>query len=41
MRRLLRPSWGASLAHRPKRGFEIPVDRWFRENAANQTCANS
>jgi asparagine synthase (glutamine-hydrolysing) len=31
MRRLLRPMLGARLAHRPKRGFEIPVDRWFRE----------
>jgi asparagine synthase (glutamine-hydrolysing) len=33
MRRLLRPQLGARLAHRPKRGFEIPVDRWFREPA--------
>jgi asparagine synthase (glutamine-hydrolysing) len=32
MRRLLRPKLGARLAHRPKRGFEIPVDRWFRED---------
>jgi asparagine synthase (glutamine-hydrolysing) len=31
MRRLLRPKLGARIAHRPKRGFEIPVDRWFRE----------
>jgi asparagine synthase (glutamine-hydrolysing) len=31
MRRLLRPRLGARIAHRPKRGFEIPVDRWFRE----------
>ena len=31
MRRLLRPKLGTRLAHRPKRGFEIPVDRWFRE----------
>jgi asparagine synthase (glutamine-hydrolysing) len=31
MRQLLRPKLGARLAHRPKRGFEIPVDRWFRE----------
>jgi len=31
MRRLLRPHLGVRLAHRPKRGFEIPVDRWFRE----------
>jgi asparagine synthase (glutamine-hydrolysing) len=33
MRRLLHPLLGRSLAHRPKRGFEIPVDRWFREPA--------
>jgi asparagine synthase (glutamine-hydrolysing) len=33
MRRLLRPKLGTRLAHRPKRGFEIPVDRWFREPA--------
>src|SRR6185503_2954002 len=33
MRRLLRPKLGARLASRPKRGFEIPVDRWFRESA--------
>jgi asparagine synthase (glutamine-hydrolysing) len=33
MRRLLRPKMGMRLAHRPKRGFEIPVDRWFREPA--------
>ena len=31
MRRLVRPRLGARIAHRPKRGFEIPVDRWFRE----------
>jgi asparagine synthase (glutamine-hydrolysing) len=31
LRRLLRPKLGTRLAHRPKRGFEIPVDRWFRE----------
>jgi asparagine synthase (glutamine-hydrolysing) len=31
MRRLLRPKLGVRIAHRPKRGFEIPVDRWFRE----------
>ncbi|HEY7375552.1 MAG TPA: asparagine synthase (glutamine-hydrolyzing) [Polyangia bacterium] len=31
MRRLLRPRLGRRIAHRPKRGFEIPVDRWFRE----------
>jgi asparagine synthase (glutamine-hydrolysing) len=33
MRRLLRPMLGTRLAQRPKRGFEIPVDRWFREPA--------
>jgi asparagine synthase (glutamine-hydrolysing) len=33
MRRLLRPMLGPRIAHRPKRGFEIPVDRWFREPA--------
>jgi len=33
MRQLLRPRLGVRLAHRPKRGFEIPVDRWFREPA--------
>src|SRR5262249_32873597 len=31
MRTLLRPDLGARIAKRPKRGFEIPVDRWFRE----------
>ena len=31
LRQLLRPDLGQRLAHRPKRGFEIPVDRWFRE----------
>jgi asparagine synthase (glutamine-hydrolysing) len=31
MRDLLRPKLGARIANRPKRGFEIPVDRWFRE----------
>ncbi|HXJ23373.1 MAG TPA: asparagine synthase (glutamine-hydrolyzing) [Polyangia bacterium] len=34
MRRLLSPELGMRLANRPKRGFEIPVDRWFREPAA-------
>jgi asparagine synthase (glutamine-hydrolysing) len=34
MRDLLRPKLGARIANRPKRGFEIPVDRWFREPAA-------
>jgi asparagine synthase (glutamine-hydrolysing) len=34
MRTLLRPKLGPKLAHRPKRGFEIPVDRWFREAAS-------
>jgi len=32
MRQLLRPQLGTRLAHRLKRGFEIPVDRWFRED---------
>ena len=31
MRKLLEPDLGARIARRPKRGFEIPVDRWFRE----------
>jgi asparagine synthase (glutamine-hydrolysing) len=31
MRTLLEPYLGVSIARRPKRGFEIPVDRWFRE----------
>jgi asparagine synthase (glutamine-hydrolysing) len=31
MRDLLRPKVGARIANRPKRGLEIPVDRWFRE----------
>ena len=35
MRRLLEPRLGYRLANRPKRGFEIPVDRWFREPATN------
>jgi asparagine synthase (glutamine-hydrolysing) len=34
VRRLLAPELGARIANRPKRGFEIPVDRWFREPAA-------
>ena len=34
MRRLLQPKLGTRIAHRPKRGFEIPVDTWFREPAA-------
>ncbi len=34
MRQLLAPELGARIAKRPKRGFEIPVDRWFREDAA-------
>jgi asparagine synthase (glutamine-hydrolysing) len=34
MRRLLGPELGSRIAHRAKRGFEIPVDRWFREPAA-------
>lgn len=35
MRRLLAPELGSRIARRPKRGFEIPVDRWFREPAAD------
>jgi len=35
MRRLLHPRLGRLLANRPKRGFEIPVDRWFREPATS------
>lgn len=35
MRRLLHPRLGTTLANRPKRGFEIPVDRWFRESATD------
>ena len=31
MRKLLEPDLGIRIAQRPKRGFEIPVDRWFRE----------
>jgi asparagine synthase (glutamine-hydrolysing) len=34
LRQLLQPRMGMRLANRPKRGFEIPVDRWFREPAA-------
>ncbi|HXU00772.1 MAG TPA: asparagine synthase (glutamine-hydrolyzing) [Polyangia bacterium] len=34
MRRLLRPRLGVRITDRPKRGFEIPVDRWFREPGA-------
>jgi asparagine synthase (glutamine-hydrolysing) len=33
MRTLLEPDLGIRIARRPKRGFEIPVDRWFREAA--------
>ncbi|MGH2931186.1 MAG: asparagine synthase-related protein, partial [Solirubrobacteraceae bacterium] len=39
MRRLLRPRLGGRLANRPKRGFEIPVDRWFREPATDSLRA--
>jgi asparagine synthase (glutamine-hydrolysing) len=35
MRQLLQPRLGRRLANRPKRGFEIPVDRWFREPATD------
>ncbi|HVR02983.1 MAG TPA: asparagine synthase (glutamine-hydrolyzing) [Polyangia bacterium] len=31
LRKLLEPHLGVRIARRPKRGFEIPVDRWFRE----------
>jgi asparagine synthase (glutamine-hydrolysing) len=31
LRKLLEPDLGVRIAQRPKRGFEIPVDRWFRE----------
>jgi asparagine synthase (glutamine-hydrolysing) len=31
MRKMLEPHLGTRIARRPKRGFEIPVDRWFRE----------
>jgi asparagine synthase (glutamine-hydrolysing) len=31
MRKMLEPHLGVRIARRPKRGFEIPVDRWFRE----------
>jgi asparagine synthase (glutamine-hydrolysing) len=33
LRKLLEPDLGVRIAQRPKRGFEIPVDRWFREPA--------
>jgi asparagine synthase (glutamine-hydrolysing) len=33
MRALLRRSLGGKITRRAKRGFEIPVDRWFREAA--------
>jgi asparagine synthase (glutamine-hydrolysing) len=33
MRLLLRRHLGSKIARRAKRGFEIPVDRWFRESA--------
>jgi asparagine synthase (glutamine-hydrolysing) len=32
LRDLLEPHLGVQIARRPKRGFEIPVDRWFRES---------
>ncbi len=34
LRQLLRPELGVRIAHRAKRGFEIPVDRWFRETTS-------
>jgi asparagine synthase (glutamine-hydrolysing) len=40
MRRLLRPKLGARIANRPKRGFEIPVDRWFREPVTQELRTN-
>jgi asparagine synthase (glutamine-hydrolysing) len=40
MRQLLQPRMGTRLANRPKRGFEIPVDRWFREQATNALRAH-
>ena len=36
MRQLLEPKLGWRIARRPKRGFEIPVDRWFREPTARE-----
>jgi asparagine synthase (glutamine-hydrolysing) len=39
MRRMLGPELGTVIANRPKRGFEIPVDRWFREPAAAEIRA--
>jgi asparagine synthase (glutamine-hydrolysing) len=35
-RRLLRRCLPPSITDRPKRGFEIPVDRWLREPATEQ-----
>lgn len=40
MRRMLQPLLGMQLTNRPKRGFEIPVDRWFREPATAGLRAN-
>jgi asparagine synthase (glutamine-hydrolysing) len=40
MRRLLEPELGSFIANRPKRGFEIPVDRWFRERATDDLRAS-
>jgi asparagine synthase (glutamine-hydrolysing) len=40
MRALLEPHLGAQIARRPKRGFEIPVDRWFREPDAEPLRAD-
>jgi asparagine synthase (glutamine-hydrolysing) len=39
MRALLTPEVGSEIARRPKRGFEIPVDRWFREPATENIRA--
>ncbi len=33
LRRFVRAELPETIARRPKRGFEIPVDRWFREDA--------
>jgi asparagine synthase (glutamine-hydrolysing) len=33
LRRFVRAELKGTISRRPKRGFEIPVDRWFREEA--------
>jgi asparagine synthase (glutamine-hydrolysing) len=40
MRSILEPELGVRIARRPKRGFEIPVDRWFREPDTTQLRAD-